>query len=116
MPVPETRLWRRWPPASPPRLELPVAVRLANIAAGVVVGKIGTAVAREADLIAALSPQGGALRKIVSRDAAVEHVQRWHHKGWRVGFTARQLRPAAARRICNAWSRHARPAIGWWLG
>ena len=69
------------------RLELPVAVRLANIAAGVVVGKVGTAVAREADLLAALSPQGSALRKIVSGDAAVEHVQRWHHKGWRVGFT-----------------------------
>jgi D-beta-D-heptose 7-phosphate kinase / D-beta-D-heptose 1-phosphate adenosyltransferase len=70
------------------RVDLPVAVRLANIAAGVVVGKIGTAVVREADLIAALSPQSGALRKIVSRDAAVEHVQRWHHKGWRVGFIA----------------------------
>jgi D-beta-D-heptose 7-phosphate kinase/D-beta-D-heptose 1-phosphate adenosyltransferase len=69
------------------RLALPVAVRLANIAAGVVVGKVGTAVAREADLLAALSPQGSALRKIVSREAAVEHVQRWHHKGWRVGFT-----------------------------
>jgi D-beta-D-heptose 7-phosphate kinase/D-beta-D-heptose 1-phosphate adenosyltransferase len=69
------------------RLKLPVAVRLANIAAGVVVGKIGTAVVREADLLAALSPQGGALRKIVSRDAAIEHVQCWHHKGWRVGFT-----------------------------
>jgi D-beta-D-heptose 7-phosphate kinase / D-beta-D-heptose 1-phosphate adenosyltransferase len=69
------------------RLPLSVAVRLANIAAGVVVGKIGTAVAREADLLAALSPQGGAFRKIVSREAAVEHVQRWHHKGWRVGFT-----------------------------
>jgi D-beta-D-heptose 7-phosphate kinase/D-beta-D-heptose 1-phosphate adenosyltransferase len=75
------------------RLDLPVAVRLANIAAGVVVGKIGTAVAREADLLAALSPQGGALRKIVSRDAAVEHVQRWHHKGWRVGFTHGRFDP-----------------------
>jgi D-beta-D-heptose 7-phosphate kinase/D-beta-D-heptose 1-phosphate adenosyltransferase len=70
------------------RLDLAVAVRLANIAAGVVVGKVGTAVVREADLLAALSPQGGALRKIVSRDTAVEHVQRWHHKGWRVGFVA----------------------------
>jgi D-beta-D-heptose 7-phosphate kinase / D-beta-D-heptose 1-phosphate adenosyltransferase len=69
------------------RLELPVAVRLANIAAGVVVGKVGTAVARESDLLAALSPQGSALRKIVSHEAAIEHVQRWHHKGWRVGFT-----------------------------
>jgi D-beta-D-heptose 7-phosphate kinase / D-beta-D-heptose 1-phosphate adenosyltransferase len=69
------------------RLSLPVAVRLANIAAGIVVGKVGTAVARQADLLAALSPVGGTLRKIASRDAAVEHVQRWHHKGWRVGFT-----------------------------
>jgi len=68
------------------RLDLSVAVRLANIAAGVVVGKIGTAVVREADLLSALSPQGGALRKIVSREAAVEHVERWRHKGWRVGF------------------------------
>jgi D-beta-D-heptose 7-phosphate kinase/D-beta-D-heptose 1-phosphate adenosyltransferase len=75
------------------RLELPVAVRLANIAAGVVVGKVGTAVAREADLLAALSPQGGALRKIVSRESAVEHVQRWHHKGWRVGFTHGRFDP-----------------------
>jgi D-beta-D-heptose 7-phosphate kinase/D-beta-D-heptose 1-phosphate adenosyltransferase len=75
------------------RLDLPVAVRLANIAAGVVVGKIGTAVAREADLLVALSPQGGALRKIVSREAAVEHVQRWHHRGWRVGFTHGQFDP-----------------------
>ncbi len=69
------------------RLDLPVAVRLANIAAGIVVGKLGTAVVREADLEAALSPAGGALRKVVSREAAIEHVQRWHHKGWRVGFT-----------------------------
>lgn len=75
------------------RLELPVAVRLANIAAGIVVGKIGTAVAREADLLAALSPQGGPLRKIVSREAALEHVQRWHHKGWRVGFTHGRFDP-----------------------
>jgi D-beta-D-heptose 7-phosphate kinase/D-beta-D-heptose 1-phosphate adenosyltransferase len=70
------------------RLGLSVAVRLANIAAGVVVGKIGTAVARAPDLLAALSSQGGALRKVVSREAAVEHVQRWHHRGWRVGFTS----------------------------
>jgi D-beta-D-heptose 7-phosphate kinase/D-beta-D-heptose 1-phosphate adenosyltransferase len=74
-------------------LELRVAVRLANIAAGIVVGKVGTAVARAADLLAALSPQGGALRKIVTREAAVEHVQRWHHKGWRVGFTHGRFDP-----------------------
>jgi D-beta-D-heptose 7-phosphate kinase/D-beta-D-heptose 1-phosphate adenosyltransferase len=69
------------------QLPLPLAVRLANLAAGVVVGKVGTAVARQADLLEALSPQRSALRKIVSREAAVEQVERWRHKGWRVGFT-----------------------------
>ncbi|MDR3539276.1 MAG: bifunctional heptose 7-phosphate kinase/heptose 1-phosphate adenyltransferase [Acetobacteraceae bacterium] len=69
------------------QIPLPVAVRLANLAAGVVVGKVGTAVARQADLLEALSPQRSALRKIVTREAAVEQVERWRHKGWRVGFT-----------------------------
>lgn len=69
------------------RLDLDTTVRLANLSAGVVVGKVGTAVAREPDLMAALSPQGSALRKIVSREAAVEQVERWRHRGWRIGFT-----------------------------
>ena len=68
-------------------LELKLAARLANMAAGVVVGKIGTAVAREADLLAILMPQGGALRKIVTREAAAEQVERWRRRGWRTGFT-----------------------------
>jgi D-beta-D-heptose 7-phosphate kinase/D-beta-D-heptose 1-phosphate adenosyltransferase len=63
------------------------AVRLANLAAGVVVGKAGTAVAREADLLFALSPQRSALRKIVPREEAPEQVERWRRRGWRVGFT-----------------------------
>ena len=69
------------------KLPLPVAVRLANIAAGIVVGKVGTAVAREADLLAAISPQGGALRKVMSRQAVLEQAERWRHQGYRVGFT-----------------------------
>jgi D-beta-D-heptose 7-phosphate kinase/D-beta-D-heptose 1-phosphate adenosyltransferase len=68
-------------------LPLPVAARLANIAAGVVVGKVGTAVAREADLLDALSPQGSALRKIVTPPQAAEQVERWRQRGWRIGFT-----------------------------
>ncbi len=68
-------------------LDLPVAVRLANIAAGIVVGKVGTAVAREEDLLQALSPQGGTLRKVVGRDVATEQVERWRRRGWRTGFT-----------------------------
>ena len=68
-------------------LELRVAARLANIAAGIVVGKVGTAVAREEDLLAALTPQGGALRKIVTREVAAEQAERWRRRGWRTGFT-----------------------------
>ena len=68
-------------------LAMPVIARLANIAAGIVVGKIGTAVARETDLLAALSPQGSALRKVVTREQAAEQVERWRQRGWATGFT-----------------------------
>ena len=69
------------------KLDLPIAVRLANLAAGISVGKVGASVVREADLLAALTPQRSALRKVVSREEAVEQAQRWRHRGWRVGFT-----------------------------
>lgn len=69
------------------QLDLPMAVRLANLAAGVSVGKVGTAVVRPVDLLSALTPQQSALRKIVSSDEAIEQAERWRHKGWRVGFT-----------------------------
>lgn len=68
-------------------LGLPVAARLANIAAGIVVGKVGTAVAREEELLEALTPERGALRKVMSRSAAIEQVERWRRRGWRIGFT-----------------------------
>jgi D-beta-D-heptose 7-phosphate kinase/D-beta-D-heptose 1-phosphate adenosyltransferase len=68
-------------------MDLATATRLANTAAGIVVGKMGTAVARQADLATALSPASGALRKIVSAEAASEHMERWRHSGLRSGFT-----------------------------
>jgi D-beta-D-heptose 7-phosphate kinase/D-beta-D-heptose 1-phosphate adenosyltransferase len=68
-------------------LDTKIAVRLANIAAGIVVGKVGTAVAREEDLLRVLTPQVSTLRKIVSREVAAEQVERWRRKGWRTGFT-----------------------------
>lgn len=68
-------------------LALPVAARVANIAAGIVVGKVGTAVAREEELLEALTPERGALRKVMNRSAAIEQVERWRRRGWRVGFT-----------------------------
>jgi len=69
------------------KLPLAVAVRLANIAAGVVVGKVGSAVARDTELLAAVSPERSASRKIVSLEEAAELAERWRHRGWRVGFT-----------------------------
>jgi D-beta-D-heptose 7-phosphate kinase/D-beta-D-heptose 1-phosphate adenosyltransferase len=68
-------------------LPMEVAARLANIAAGVVVGKIGTAVAREAEMLAVLAPATGSLRKVVTRDEAAEQIERWRRRGWRIGFT-----------------------------
>ena len=68
-------------------LPLPLAARLANIAGGIVVGKVGTAVAREADLLEALTPERGALRKVMRRAAAAEQVERWRQRGYRIGFT-----------------------------
>jgi D-beta-D-heptose 7-phosphate kinase/D-beta-D-heptose 1-phosphate adenosyltransferase len=63
------------------------AARLANIAAGVVVGKVGTAVARPNDIFAAITPATGALRKVVTAAAAAEAAERWRSRGYRVGFT-----------------------------
>ncbi len=68
-------------------LPVPVAARLSNIAAGIVVGKVGTAVARESDLLEALGPERGALRKVSGRAQALEQVERWRRRGWRIGFT-----------------------------
>ena len=65
------------------------AVRLANAAAGVVVAKIGTAVARAAELAAALRSReliaGG--NKLLPLDALIDQVREWRGLGLRVGFT-----------------------------
>ena len=74
-------------------LDLRLAARLANIAAGVVVGKAGTAVVRANDLIAAIAPHSGALRKIVSREVAIRLAERWRRSGWRVAFTSGAFDP-----------------------
>ncbi len=63
------------------------AARLANIAAGVVVGKVGTAVARQNDILAEITPATGALRKVVTAAAAAEAAERWRMRGYTVGFT-----------------------------
>ena len=65
-------------------LPLPVAAGLANVAGSVLAGRVGTALVRQADLLAALAPRA-ADHKIMSRNAAAERVERWHRAGWRAG-------------------------------
>ena len=67
-------------------LVLPVAAQLATLAAGIVLGRIGTAVVRPEELLAALSPQGGALGKIVPREQVPGRAERWRRRGWKAGL------------------------------
>ncbi len=65
------------------------AARLANLAGGIVVGKIGTATASAAEVkAAALALTGGhANGKVMDRDATAARVRAWQGQGLAVGFT-----------------------------
>lgn len=65
------------------------AAALANVAAGIVVGKVGTAVAYREELVQALRRQDllHGEGKVATFAAACEHVQRWRRQGLRIGFT-----------------------------
>jgi D-beta-D-heptose 7-phosphate kinase / D-beta-D-heptose 1-phosphate adenosyltransferase len=64
------------------------ASRLANIAAGIVVGKVGTAVVGHDELEAAiLKTEAVTPSKIMSLQDANHHVQLWRRQGLTIGFT-----------------------------
>jgi D-beta-D-heptose 7-phosphate kinase/D-beta-D-heptose 1-phosphate adenosyltransferase len=65
------------------------AVGLANIAAGIVVGKVGTVPVEKYELLAALAPQIAlhAEDKVVEREELVQRVALWKANGERVVFT-----------------------------
>lgn len=65
------------------------AAHLANLAAGIVVGKVGTAVVRTDELLSALHQEEWrhTEAKVVPLERAVERVERWRHRGQRIGFT-----------------------------
>lgn len=69
--------------------DLDDAAALANIAAGIVVGKIGTASVYHDELIDALHHQdlSDAEAKVVSFDSAKDRATLWQRQGHRVGFT-----------------------------
>lgn len=65
------------------------AAELANIAAGIVVGKVGTAVVYKRDLVHSLHNQeiSNAEIKIMGLEEAADIVELWRRKGRKVGFT-----------------------------
>jgi len=69
--------------------DLSAAAQLANVAGGVVVGKVGTAVVSRDELASALMEAEvlSSESKVVSTRAASDTVDRWKAQGLRVGFT-----------------------------
>lgn len=68
----------------------PVAsAQLANVAAAIVVGKVGTAVARPAEILHALhaSELLAAEAKVADQESLVTQVAQWRQAGLKVGFT-----------------------------
>ncbi|MBI2977856.1 MAG: D-glycero-beta-D-manno-heptose-7-phosphate kinase [Rhodospirillales bacterium] len=65
------------------------AAALANVAAGIVVGKVGTAVAYAADVIGALHHQDltSAEAKLLTPKQAKDRIQVWRRGGRKIGFT-----------------------------
>ena len=70
-------------------LVLADAARLANAAAGIVVGKVGTAVASAGELFGALHAQELLLgeRKVAGTVEAIDRVEAWRGRGLDIGFT-----------------------------
>jgi D-beta-D-heptose 7-phosphate kinase / D-beta-D-heptose 1-phosphate adenosyltransferase len=70
-------------------LPWPDAAQLANVAAGIVVGKVGTAVAYANDLIRSLRHDSADTSddKVMSLAEAVDTVARWRRQGLTIGFT-----------------------------
>lgn len=63
------------------------AAQLANVAAGIVVGKVGTAVVRTAELADVLGGVAGLGTKVLARAELLDRVARWRARGLSVGFT-----------------------------
>lgn len=70
-------------------LRVETAVELANLAAGIVVGKMGTVPIAQHELIAALTPSSGigGGEKVLTRERVVRRVAEWRAAGETIVFT-----------------------------
>jgi D-beta-D-heptose 7-phosphate kinase/D-beta-D-heptose 1-phosphate adenosyltransferase len=68
---------------------LPEACMLANVAAGIVVAKVGTAVIHAAEIVTGLQTQDLAHgeSKVMTLPAALEQIVAWRAQGLKIGFT-----------------------------
>ena len=88
-------------------LALAGCARLAALSLGIVSRKSGIAVVRTDELLEGLTTGRGAARKLVSLPMAVEVIERWRHRGWRIGFLPANGSPCPetltqeARRWCD---------------
>jgi len=71
------------------KLKMETAVELANLAAGIVVGKVGTVPIAMHELIAALTPSSGigAGEKILDHERLVKRIAEWRASGESIVFT-----------------------------
>jgi D-beta-D-heptose 7-phosphate kinase / D-beta-D-heptose 1-phosphate adenosyltransferase len=69
--------------------DLAQAARLANMAAGIATGKLGTAIVHPADLLGALQARDvlASEAKVMALESALERIQRWRASGERIAFT-----------------------------
>lgn len=68
-------------------MPLAEAAQLANVAAGIVVAKVGTAVVRRDELSDALGGDAGLGSKYLTRALLLDRVAQWRARGLSVGFT-----------------------------
>lgn len=77
------------------------AVELANIAAGIVVGKVGTAVVSRSEIIDAIENESAitARGKISRPEQIVDRVDVWRRMGRRIGFAYGSFHPLSSNRL-----------------
>lgn len=77
------------------------AVEVANIAAGIVVGKVGTAVASRPEIIHEIERESSiaAGGKILPPSQAIERVQVWRRMGWKIGFLHGAFHPLSTEHL-----------------
>jgi D-beta-D-heptose 7-phosphate kinase/D-beta-D-heptose 1-phosphate adenosyltransferase len=85
--------------------DLMLSVRIACLAMALSAGRPGMAVATADDLLATLTPQGRARRKIMTADAAAEQIGLWRRAGLRTALITEPLDVAGLATLRTQWDR-----------